>query len=595
LLARPLQDALPAAILFAMLRFRFIGISIVLSASVVSAQPRADADMCTVPPGAQPSLPAKLLDGVGVTNMPVTTKSPEAQKFFNQGVAQLHSFWAIEAERSFLHAAALDPDMAMAYWGIAMAAAGDYRPTFQLLRDPYDGGRMLGVVVPEEGKERIARDRSGAAINGAVRAREAIEKAMGMRDRVTERERLYIISQAVRRDPKIKDKDIAYVAALRTLVAVYPDDNEAKSFLGLALLNGYDPVTKAPRDGTMEGLRLLEAIVANDDRHFGAHHYLIHGYEGGLTPEKAWRACERYPQLVPNVPHALHMPGHIYAQSDRIDDAVDAFSAAAKNELGYMAADVLYPNGHHGHNVHFLVHALNLEGRFRESMEQVRHLLSFGETPRERAGDSQRVTWRQGYYALVKTLVRFERWDQILDGTTIPTYDKPVQRAWRAWGVGLAASAKGDLGRARTALADFQKARAEATASKGPLTVGALELEATIAARAGDRAKGYELFRKAADTEAALIYTEPPSYPRPVVEGWGNVALAFGDYDRAERAFREALAREPGSGRAFFGAAQALDGLGRAADAREMRQRAERAWNKADPDLRRVTSSAAAR
>jgi len=564
----------------------------VLTVSLAAAQPRPDADMCTVPPGAQPSLPAKLLAGVGVTNMPVTTKSSEAQKFFNQGVAQLHSFWAIEAERSFLQAAALDPDMAMAYWGIAVAAAGDYRPTFQLLRDPYDGGRASSPY-SAPAVDPKARDRNGAAISGAVRAREAIEKAMAMRDRVTERERLYIISQAVRRDPKLKDRDVAYVAALRTLVNVYPDDNEARSFLGLALLNGYDPVTKAPRDGTLEGLRLLEQIVERHDDHFGAHHYLIHGYEGGPTPEKAWRACERYPRLVPNVPHALHMPGHIYAQTDRIDDAIAAFSAAAHNERGYMAADILYPNGHHGHNVHFLVHALNLEGRFRDSMEQVRHLLGFRETPRERAGDSQRVTWRQGYYGLVKTLVRFEKWDQILDEATIPIYEKPVQRAWRAWGIGLAAAAKGDRDRARTALAELEKARAEATASKGPLTVAALELEATMAARAGDRAKAHDLFRKAADTEAALIYTEPPSYPRPVVEGWANVALGLGDYATAERAFTEALTREPGSGRALFGLAAALDGLGRASDAREMRQRAERAWDKADPDQRRVTTSAA--
>ena len=555
------------------------------------AQPKRDADMCTVPPGAQASLPAKLLDGMGIVNMPVTTKSPKAQRFFNQGIAQLHSFWAIEAERSFLQAATLDPTMAMAYWGIAVAAAGDYRPSFQLMRDPYDGGRMFAVVEGPKGAP-IARDRNGAAINGAVRAREAIEKAMAMRDRVTERERLYILSQAVRRDPKIKNKDVAYVAALRTLVAVYPDDNEAKSFLGLALLNGYDPVTKAPREGTLEGLRLLEEIVAGHDDHFGAHHYLIHGYEGGTTPEKAWRACERYPQLAPNVPHALHMPGHIYAQSDRIDQAIDAFAAAARNERGWMAADILHPNFHHGHNVHFLVHALNLEGRYRESMEQVQHLLSFKETPREQAGDSQRVTWRQGYYALIKTLVRFERWEALLDPATFPSYDKPVQRAWRAWGSGLAAAATGDLARARAALAEFQQARDQATASKGPLAVAALELEAAIAAREGDRAKGYELFRRAADTEAALIYTEPPSYPRPVVEGWGIVALALGDYETAVQAFREALQREPGSGRAYFGIAEALTGLGHAAEARDMRQRAERAWDKADPDLRRVTTSA---
>src|SRR5207248_10527471 len=93
-------------------------------------------DLCTPPPGgAAPSLPAKLMSGQGTINFPITTSNPKAQEFFNQGVAQMHSFWATEAERSFLQAAALDPQAPMPYWGIAMVAAGDFRPHFQLVRD----------------------------------------------------------------------------------------------------------------------------------------------------------------------------------------------------------------------------------------------------------------------------------------------------------------------------------------------------------------------------------------------------------------------------------------------------------------------------
>src|SRR5688572_8676982 len=106
-----------------------------------AAAQRPEADLCIVPPGAQPSLPAKLLPGMGTTDMPVTTTSEEARTFFNQGVSQMHSFWFVESERSFLQAATLDPNMAMAYWGISVSAAGDYRPAFQLMRDPSEGGR----------------------------------------------------------------------------------------------------------------------------------------------------------------------------------------------------------------------------------------------------------------------------------------------------------------------------------------------------------------------------------------------------------------------------------------------------------------------
>src|SRR5918994_1219446 len=344
-----------------------------LAPPALAAQ-RPEADMCAVVPGAQPLLPAKLLPGMGETNMPVTTKSEEARKFFNQGISQIHSFWFIESERSFLQAAALDPDMAMAYWGISVSAAGDYRPAFQLIRDPNDGGR--GEVQASSSGDAIQRTANGAAVNGRVRAREYIEKAMALRDKVTPRERLYIEAQWARRNPASKTNDADHIAGLRRLVATFPDDEEAKSFLGLALLDGFDSVTKEPRTNTMEGLRLLTDIVTKNDNHFGAHHYLIHGWEGSRTPEKAWHACKRYPELVPNIPHALHMPGHIYAQSDKIDEAIKAFSDAAANELSYLKADVLYPNGHHGHNVHFLVHSLNLEGRYNDAIGSVRHLMN---------------------------------------------------------------------------------------------------------------------------------------------------------------------------------------------------------------------------
>jgi tetratricopeptide (TPR) repeat protein len=131
----------------------------------------------------------------------------------------------------------------------------------------------------------------------------------------------------------------------------------------------------------------------------------------------------------------------------------------------------------------------------------------------------------------------------------------------------------------------MEKDVAATTATREPIKIAALELEATIVVRDGDRKKGYALFRKAADEEAHLLYTEPPSYPRPVVEGWANVAQAAGDFQVGERAYREALTREPGSGRAYFGLASALEGLGKTSDARDARARAAKAWAAADPDL----------
>src|SRR6185436_3414879 len=365
------------------------------------APAQREPEMCVVPPGAQPLLPAKILPGMGITkDFPVTTKSDEARRFFLQGVSQIHSFWFQESERSCTQALELDPDMAMAHWCIALSAASDYRPAFQLLRDPGSPRNMPAPAQPNV--EAVARSTSGAAIDPQVRAREAIAKAMALRDKVTPRERLYIESQSARRAPGPKDAaDAAYIATLRKLVAEYPDDLEAKSMLGLAIDNGFTPADKEPRANTLEAIKLLEEVVAKDDSHFGAHHYLIHAYEGSKTPEKAWHANQRYASLVVNIPHAAHMPGHIYAQSDRIQEAISSFSAAAAIELKWLESDSLYPNGHHGHNVHFLIHSLNLAGRYDESMKWVQHLFTFKENPRERSGNSQRNTWRQGYFGLI--------------------------------------------------------------------------------------------------------------------------------------------------------------------------------------------------
>src|SRR5882724_9226017 len=123
----------------------FVILLAAVSSSDVSAKGKQaqapQPDMCIVPPGAQPLLPARLLPGMGITkNFPVTTSSEEARKFFLQGVSQIHSFWFQESERSCTQALELDKDMAMAYWCIAVSAASDYRPAFQLLRDPTNGG-----------------------------------------------------------------------------------------------------------------------------------------------------------------------------------------------------------------------------------------------------------------------------------------------------------------------------------------------------------------------------------------------------------------------------------------------------------------------
>lgn len=492
-------------------------------------------DACAAPPGTNaPALPARLLPGQGNLHFPITTRSAEAQQFFNQGVAQMHSFWATEAERSFLQAAALDPEAPMPQWGIAMVAAGDYRPRFQL-----EGGTP----------PRRNRTPQGAEARAVAAARRALELS-ATPGRANELEKLYIAVAVARRDLNAKDPDAAYIAALRTLLARYPREVEARSFLALHLMRGFVLPAKTPRDGSLEAAAILRGLLRDAPDHPGVHHYVIHGFEGSTFAQDAWPSCRRYPELSPNIPHALHMPGHIWAQTGRWQDAIASFETAKDNELGWIRGDRLFGTGHHGHNVHFLAASYSFAGQYAPALAAARGLLEFQENPREaKQVDNFRTAYRQGWFAVMRTLVQFDKWEEILRGDTLPAYEKPRERAWRHWARALAYAAQHNPDAARrearamhAALRDLKNATKSVPE---PLRVARTELDGHLALAAGRTERGLRKLAEAMRQERALRYNEPPSYPRPVAEALGRRALSLGRTALAEQAFRQALEQYP--------------------------------------------------
>lgn len=496
------------------------------------AQTKKAADVCTPPASSfAPALPAKLLPGQGTEyiHFPITTKNEEARKFFLQGVAQMHSFWAVESERSFLQAAALDPTSPMPWWGVAMVAAGDFRPRFQL--DNY------GLRVPEP---------PGRVID-------AVRKAQELSGKASDIEKMYIASIAARRDPKSRNQDEGYIKGLRAIAEKYPDQVEARSYLALHLMKGFELPAKTPREGSMEAADILRELMAKYPDHPGVHHYVIHGFEGSTFAKDAWHSCQRYAELVPNIPHALHMPGHIYSQTGRWADAVKSFGDASDNELKWIKADSLYSTGHHGHNVHYLSTSHAFQGHVDQAIEQARKLLDFKENPREAAAiDNNRTAYRQGWFALLRALVINERWDQILDGTTLPVYDKPRETAWRQWAVGVSHAAKGNPKEASKALAamddtlDVYQDKVK-QAVPAELRVAKKELEAQILAARGKRDRAIAALQKISVRQRALTYSEPPFYPRPVAEVIARIAMESGKIEIASKAYQEALEQFPDS------------------------------------------------
>jgi len=528
---------------------RFAALSILLASALFASTLLAQKppDLCAPPPSSvAPTLPAHLMTGQGDIHFPITTKSKDAQKFFDQGVAQMHSFWAFEAERSFRQAAEFDPAAPMPQWGIAMVAAGDYRPRFQL----------------DTNEKNFGKSRANQRAADAARLADQLAKVPG---KATPLEKLYIASIVARRDANSKDPDEAYVTGLRAIATQYPNEVEAKSYLALHLMRGFELPDHKPKGTSMEAIAILRELLVQFPNHAGVHHYVIHAWEGSSFAKEAWPSCQRYAELVPNIPHALHMPGHIYSQTGRWEDAVKSFSAAAENERGYIQADKLYGTGHHGHNVHYLATAYSFEGQYDKAKDAARELLAFQENPREQASlDGFTSAYRQGWFAMLRTLVQAESWDEILDGKTLPVYDKPREQAWRHWAMSIAYSAKGNTTQANAeaklmdaALADY-KLKVKMPVPDA-LAVAHAELEGHLLLAAGKAAPALKKLDQAANMELHLDYSEPPYYPRPVLEALGQAALKNGKPKEAEAAFRRALEQYPASYRAQSGLRAALE------------------------------------
>jgi len=511
-------------------------------------------DQCSPDPGdAPPPLPSKLLEGQGSVHFPITTANPEAQKFFDQGVAQMHSFWVREAERSFLQAAALDPTAPMPWWGVAMVAAGDYRPGFQLEfvnGAPTDPAKDHPKK-PEELKPNVKR-----AVDAAQRALDLSSVA----GRASDLELMYIHSVAARRGLGTQTPNADYVAGLRKIVARYPNEVEARSYLALAIMSGYNTPDKTPRAGSMEAVEILRELLKTAPEHPGVHHYVIHGWEGSNFASEAWPSCEKYPRLVPGIPHALHMPGHIYAQTGRWADAEAAFAAAAVRERAYMDEDALYGTGHHGHNVHFEIVTLAVLGQYEKAVALAQELIALPETPRQKGDvDDWYAADRQGWFALMSTMVYFEKWDDILDSSKLPPYAAPRETAWYHWARAIAYAQNGNATLARDEAKQMEAAVKQwtvATKNKEPfpaIKVAKTELEGHLAAAQKKDNQALSLYDRASELERALRYTEPPAYPRPVAEVAGKLALSMGDRDRATKYFKTALEQYPKSPRALEG------------------------------------------
>lgn len=509
---------------------------------------------------------APRLQNLGSHTFPVTTRSPEAQRFINQGLNLSYAFNHAESGRAFREAARLDPDCAMAYWGQALVLG----PNVNAAMDPADEPKAL----------------------------EAIQKASALKARASAREVALIDALAQRYSGKPADRearDRAYNAAMREAQRQFPDDLDIATLYVESLMDtrpwNYWTRDGLPHDRIAEAIALTERVIARNPAHPGALHLYIHLMEAQY-PERAEQAADRLLPLVPAAGHMVHMPAHIYQRVGRYADAIRSNELAVAADEDYISqcrAQGLYPMGYYPHNVHFLWFAASADGQSRRALDAARKLASKIDD-----GTLAQMPMLAGfrvvpYYALT----RFGRWDEMLNEPAPPSGNAFLTGVWQ-YSRGLAFVAKGQLDQADRALGELNRLMGDKSLDAtlfSPNTARAilsiapevLSGEIAVARRQFDTAIAH--LDRAVRLEDALVYTEPAEWHYPPRLALGAALLDAGRAAEAETVYWEDLKRNRESGWALFGLAQALRAQKKEADAQAAEARFRKAWARADVSL----------
>ncbi|HYX67699.1 MAG TPA: hypothetical protein VE825_01090 [Terriglobales bacterium] len=524
------------------------------------------------PASAAPA-PVTLMTGYGDLHHPVTTSSPEAQQFFDQGLRLIYAFNHDEAERSFQHAAELDPKMAMAYWGIAEAVGPNYN-------DPADPERFL-------------------------KAHQAIQKAWELAGSASASEKAYIAAMAKRfpADPHADHREAAeqYHDAMRELVRQYPDDLDAAALFaesGMVLHPwGLWRSDGTPQVGTEEIVATLESVLKRDPNHVGAIHYYIHTVEASPHPERALAAANRLAAMVPAAGHLVHMPAHVYIRTGDFEAGIATNQKAAAADRAYIeasGAQGIYPAMYYSHNLHFIAACASMDGDYAQARKAA-DMLAAHVGPMVKM-----MPPLEGFMTVpIAVDIRFHQWERILASPQPDPEMKTTATFWH-FARGLALAGQGKIEEAEAE----RKIVAAAGAATPPDQIFAMPvnnrakdilkiaedvLGARIAMARHDPAAALPLLREAVTIQDSLTYGEPPDWFFPVRESLGAALLLQGDPAAAEKVFREDLDRNPRNPRSLFGLREALKAQHRDYDAQFVDKQFHAAWKGADLKLDDLT------
>ena len=506
--------------------------------------------------------PVTMMTGLGDLHHPVSTKNTGAQGFFDQGLRLIYAFNHDEAARSFQEAAALDPKLAMAYWGMAEAVGPNYN-------DPASEDRFK-------------------------QAHEAIQKAVELSGNASDAERDYIFAMAKRfpADPKADRRKAAedYRDAMREVMKKYPDDPDAATLFAESGMDlhpwGLWHRDGTPEDGTEEIVATLESVIKRDPNHLGALHYYIHAVEASNSPERALAAANRLASLAPAAGHIVHMPAHIYIRTGDYAAAVKTNEEAAAVDRAYIqrsGVQGIYPMMYYSHNLHFIAMCSAMTGDYLESRKAAEMLAAHV------APAVKDMPPLEGFMTIPMAVnVRFHKWDAILAMKAPDAEMKTTVGFWH-FARGMALAGKGRISEAEAEykiVADAEKATPPDAIfvmpvnnkTKDILKIAENVLGAQVALAKKDNGAAVGMLREAVGVQDTLKYDEPQDWFFPVRESLGGVLLMTGDAKGAEQVFRDDLAKNPRNPRSLFGLHRALKAQDRNSDAWFVEQEFHKAW-----------------
>jgi hypothetical protein len=487
----------------------------------------------------------------------VSTTNAQAQAYFDQGLTLLYAFNRGAARHAFEKAAAADPHLAMAQWGIAASY-----------------GSNINVQIDEAGEQK---------------AFAASQRAKQLSSSADELDRAWINAQAARytsaAKPDFAALDHAYARAMANLSAKYPDDLDAATLYAESLMDLrpwalYTPAGQ-PVEDTQTIIAALESVMRRDPEHIGANHFYIHATEASSTPERGLLSATRLSSMnfEPAAAHLVHMPAHTYMRTGAFEAAVASNEHATQHDRAYLANNEdREASGYYQHNLTMLADGYSMQGDYAGAKAAQGRLVESG--------------------AMVPAMyvpVRFARWEDILaSAQPAESPDEPMRVAFWHFGRGMALAGTSDVAGARTELAAVKAADAAlkvpsingyTNSSADLLGLAEDELGAKIALAGGDPATALTLLEQAVKIQDGLIYIEPPDWYHPVRESLGGLLVQQHRYSEAEAVFRADLRRNARNPRSLYGLAAALDGQGRTNDALLVRQQFQSAWHYADTPL----------